>query len=264
MKKKTQRIILAIISCFFVIISMIDSRFLSAISMKLHPVVERLFDGAQHGCAEKREAFLHPNYEKDLHDPFYFRVCARLFCGSGEPWRTASARLFKGTYDADGIAGSALLVTALERWQRVRVLRRSWRARHLSSVARRGRLWFEFQPPWRGLPQARRVSSLRWIAALPTREEIARAYERGMEVIVVDHQLPQTLFRTRRSSFIRSCRVRRIRSKNLRPLAWRSKVASALYTLARERGVDVPEGLEKWLLDLVAIATVTDMVPLRW
>jgi single-stranded-DNA-specific exonuclease len=40
------------------------------------------------------------------------------------------------------------------------------------------------------------------------------------------------------------------------------KFASALIDEARKRGANFPEGYEKWFLDLVAIATVTDVMPL--
>src|SRR3989338_2370590 len=40
------------------------------------------------------------------------------------------------------------------------------------------------------------------------------------------------------------------------------KFASALIHEARDRGADIPEGYEKWFLDFVAIATVTDVMPI--
>jgi len=44
-------------------------------------------------------------------------------------------------------------------------------------------------------------------------------------------------------------------------VAW--KLACALLAHARKRGLDIPAGAEKWLLDLVSIATITDIVPLK-
>src|SRR5262249_15787280 len=40
------------------------------------------------------------------------------------------------------------------------------------------------------------------------------------------------------------------------------KFSCALIAEARKRGAQIPEGYEKWLLDLVAVATVTDVMPL--
>lgn len=97
-------------------------------------------------------------------------------------------------------------------------------------------------------------------------DEIAFANSLGMEVIVVDHhQQPKTLpaaYAFLNPAFPGSTYP----TKNLcsTGVAW--KVAQCLLRHVRY-GADMletplPDGWEKWLLDLVAVATVADMVPL--
>jgi single-stranded-DNA-specific exonuclease len=94
-------------------------------------------------------------------------------------------------------------------------------------------------------------------------EPIARANELGMEVIVTDHHLPQEKLP---DAFA-------ILNPNARPdetypfrslcgsgVAW--KLVCATLAVAPELREKVPEGWEKWLLDMVGLATIADMVPL--
>lgn len=230
--------------------------------MKLHPIVERLLEARGIDTPQKREEFLHPNYEKDLHDPFLFsrmhEVVERLWRAMEMGERT----VIHGDYDADGICGSAILVTAFQE-----VASRAGFTPFIDALQ-------TYLPSREGDGYGLSMNAVERFASNGVRliitvdcgiantDEIARAYEQGMEVIVVDHhQLPQTL--SDKALIIHPLVPGETYPFNkLAAVGVAFKVACALYTYARERGVEIPDGYEKWLLDLVAIATVTDMVPL--
>ncbi len=211
---------------------------------------------------EDAQSFFQPDWATGLHDPLQFRHLApaaeRIFLAIEKGERIT----VHGDYDADGVTGSTLLITTLRELER----RMTGRAVSDSLV--------DYYIPHRdaegyGLHRAT-VDTLNargtrliitvdcGIACVP---EIAAAREKGIDVIVVDHHqfgevlpdawlihpgLPQETYPF----------------KKLAAVGVAFKFASALLVRARERGIAVVEGWEKWLLDLVSIATVTDMVGL--
>lgn len=211
---------------------------------------------------EEAEAFLRPVWETGLHDPLQFRHLApaaeRIFTALANGERIT----VHGDYDADGVTGSTLLITVL------RELEHRSTGRSLDATC------VDFYIPHRdaegyGLHRAT-VDTLKergtkliitvdcGIACV---DEIAVARALGIEVIVVDHhQFGQTL----PDAWLihPGLPEETYPFKKLAAVGVAFKFASALLTKARERGTAPAEGWEKWLLDLVAIATVTDMVGL--
>lgn len=226
------------------------------------PITRQLLWNRGVQTAQAAQAFFAPNWESDLHDPLQFRhlepAANRLFSAL-----QANERItVHGDYDADGVTGSALLLTTL------REIERRLTGRSLPDSCT------DFYIPHRdaegyGLHE-RTVQLLheRGTKVIVTVDcgiacvaEIASARALGMDVIVVDHHqfgevlpeawlihpgLPQETYPF----------------KKLAAVGVAFKFACALLTRARERGVDIPTGWEKWLLDFVSIATVTDMVGL--
>jgi single-stranded-DNA-specific exonuclease len=92
-------------------------------------------------------------------------------------------------------------------------------------------------------------------------DEIALAKIDGMDTIVVDHHTFGEILPD--GHLIHpSLPEETYPFKSLAAVGVAYKFACALLKEARARGLDIKDGWEKWLLDLVAIATVTDMVPL--
>lgn len=224
-------------------------------SMDVHPIVLALL--AQRGITapEIVEAFLRPEWSKHVHDPYIFtdmqKVVERIFKAieSGE-----KVTIF-GDYDADGTCGTAILYTTFKRL---------------------GMQHVDYYIPHRqdegyGL----NTTAIDEIAdngttllvtvdlGISNVEEIAHANERGMEAIVIDHHefqeangeiiLPEAyaIVHTRVPGETYPC-------KHLSGAGTAFKVAQALLA----HSLEDHEGFEKWLLDLVAIATVADIVPL--
>jgi len=91
-------------------------------------------------------------------------------------------------------------------------------------------------------------------------DEVARAQELGIDVIVTDHHLPQAVIPPA-YAVVNSKRKEDTYHDNMlcgAGVAW--KLACGV--LKKER-YDIPEGWEKWLLDMVGLSTVADMVPLQ-
>jgi len=199
---------------------------------------------------EAASRFLSPMGE--LYDPFLFpemdRICAliRAAVASGKKI------CVHGDYDVDGITSTALLVTVLEEL-------RAAVSFHLPNRFREGY----------GIATA----TVEKIAAdgcellitvdcgISAREQLARATELGMESIVIDHHLPAE--EKIPAAMIISPLLCDYPFKELAGVGLAFKVAQGLLAGPGPTGRDdsLPPSLQK-LLDLVALGTIADCVPL--
>lgn len=209
------------------------------------------------------DLFFNPDYGVDLHDPFLFKDMPKAVQRIFKALEGDDVIMIHGDYDADGICGTAVLMTVLKEI--------CHRGGYTAFDENRVR-WYLPQREGDGYGmsanavQTFKDDGVNLIitvdCGIANVDEIAKAYDLGMEVIVVDHhQLPQTC--SDKAITIHPLAPGEVYPfKKLAAVGVAFKLGSGLYTHARTKGIEIPDGFEKWLLDLVSIATVTDMVPL--
>ncbi len=229
----------------------------------LHPVVLQLL--YNRGLKEKEEiaCFLSPDYERDVHPPEMFlqmkSAVERVFQAleTGEPIR------IHGDYDADGICGASVLYTTI----RELIRKYPGHAPNESLISvflpDRERDGYGFALMAAEAFAAEGVKLIITVdCGISNKASIDRARELGLDTIICDHHaLPDEL---PSSATLLHPLVpgETYPNKHLCGTGVAFKLAWGLLNEARKRGFEVPEGCEKWLLDLVAIATVTDVMPM--
>ncbi|MFH1078003.1 MAG: single-stranded-DNA-specific exonuclease RecJ [Patescibacteria group bacterium] len=225
---------------------------------QLHPIAVRLF--ANRGITDplEAEAFLHPDWETGTHDPFLFSRMREAVGRVLEAIAIGERIAVHGDYDADGVTGTAVVLSALRE-----VAMRSgkdpdlveWYIPHRNDEGYGLHHENVHQLKGHGVMLLLTVD-----CGIASVDEIAAARAHGIDVVVLDHHafgdiLPDAILvhprlpgETYPFGDLAAVGV-----------AW--KFAAALVVAAREQGIAVPDGWEKWMLDLVSIATVTDMVP---
>lgn len=225
----------------------------------LHPVATTLF--AHRGITELAgaEAFMNPDWETGIHDPFLFSrmddAVTRVFLAIGHGERIT----IHGDYDADGVTGSTVVITTL---------------REICAKLGKDPALIDFYIPHRDkegyglhrgtveLLKERGTSLIITVdCGIACVDEVALAKTAGIDTIVLDHHqfgesLPDGLLIHPRLP------GEPYPFEHLAAVGVSWKFSCAILSEARTRGLDIPDGWEKWLLDLVSIATVTDMVPL--
>ncbi|MDO8183560.1 MAG: single-stranded-DNA-specific exonuclease RecJ [bacterium] len=210
---------------------------------------------------EKRlmaERLVVPSYERDVHDPFLLRdmdkAVARILAAINHKEKI----LIFGDYDADGVPATALLATVLQ-WIghtnfSIYIPDRHNEAFGLSSDAIK-----KFSDE--------KVNLLITVdCGITDVEEVKLANDLGLEVMITDHHLVPTEASGMQSlpPALAVVNPKRLDcnypNKNLCGTGVAFKLAQALLKQGEFKNVN--EGREKWLLDLVAIATVADMVAL--
>lgn len=211
---------------------------------------------------EEAEAFLTPSWDDHTHDPTQFRhlipAMARVF----EALEKAERITVHGDYDADGITGSTVLITTLREIEKKLTGRDTKDSVVDYYIPHRDKEGYGIHMATIGTLKERGTKVLITVdCGISCVPEIALAREAGMDAIVVDHHqfgealpdgwlihpgLPEETYPF----------------KKLAAVGVAFKFATALMAEARRRGLQIPEGWEKWLLDLVSIATITDVVPL--
>ena len=211
---------------------------------------------ARRGVATKEEAehFLNPSYDEHLHDPLLMTDMSKAAKRLGAAIRSGERIAIWSDYDCDGIPGGVLLHDFLQK---------------------AGADFENYIPHRHDEGYGMNVSGIEALAKNGTRlivavdagitdfEPIKRAKELGMDVIITDHHLPGAALPD--AFAIVNPHARTDEAYPFRELcgagvAW--KLVCATLTVEPTLREKVPAGWEKWLLDMVGLATIADMVPL--
>lgn len=205
------------------------------------------------------DKFLAPEWDRDTYSPASFqnmkvavdKVFEALFAGA--------KIVIHGDYDADGVCGSTVLFTTLR------------------EICERMSLPFNvevFLPDREKDGYGVAMHTVERLGAegvkllitvdcgIANGLELGRANELGLDVVICDHHQMGEHYPDKAIVLHPLAPGENYINKSLCGTGVAFKLASGLLDEARARKADFPVGHEKWLLDLVAIATVTDVVPL--
>lgn len=202
------------------------------------------------------DAFLEPEYSRDAHDPFLFRDMRKAVERIATALRQPEKICVYGDYDADGVCASSVMTETLK---------------HLGAEPEVYIPFRETEGYGMNIPAVEELDSkgVKLIITVDCGttnvEEVARARQLGIDVIVTDHHDQPPVLPEAYAMINPELPAETYPYKHLAASGVAFKLATALLqhleygqALGRE---PLPTGWEKWLLDLVAISTVTDMVP---
>ncbi|MBI2623912.1 single-stranded-DNA-specific exonuclease RecJ [Candidatus Parcubacteria bacterium] len=196
------------------------------------------------------DEFFHPDYGEDLHDPFLLSGMARAIERISDAIGCGEKILVYGDYDADGVCASAILITVLRKCGadvEVYLPNRNSEGYGLT----RERI------------EACVAEGVGLIITIDTGitfgEEVALAEAAGVNVVICDHHLPPPVLPRAYAIVDPKLPGDGYPFKHLAAAGVAFKVVQAL--MARG-GFGLANGSEKLLLDLVAVATIADVMPL--
>lgn len=226
---------------------------------ELPPTVARLLYNRNLRAQEQIDEFLNPDYSADIHDPFLFNQMDKALKIIFEHIVADKNIVVHGDYDADGVCAAAILVNTLK----------NIGAKNVSVF----------------LPHREEDGyglNLETVKELKTQNidliitcdcgvsnvaEIKLAKELKMKVIITDHHSVPNEIPPADAIIHPKIPDERYPDKNLCGAGVAFKLAQGMLKKHKESKKTVIDGtrheaFEKWMLDLVAIATVGDMVPL--
>ncbi len=225
-------------------------------------ILDHLLNSRGVAPAEK-EAFLNPDYDKHVYDPFLMMDMEKAVIKIISAINNNEKIVIYGDFDADGIPASVVLHDFFKKI-----------AYHnfVNYIPHRHKEGFGFHlHVIEALAEENKADInhngmlvITVDCGITDVETVKRANELGIDVIITDHHLPD-------KELPPACAVvdpKRLDcaypDKMLCGAGVAFKIVQALisYDRSHENKFDIKEGWEKWLLDMVGIATLSDMVPL--
>ncbi|OIO19203.1 MAG: single-stranded-DNA-specific exonuclease RecJ [Candidatus Magasanikbacteria bacterium CG_4_9_14_0_2_um_filter_41_10] len=205
------------------------------------------------------DIFLGPDYSRDVHDPYLFQHMEKAVARINTAMTNNEHITVHGDYDADGVSGATILTTM-------------FRALGYENT--------DIYIPHRETEgYGLNMKTVEHLHALGTNliitcdcgisntPEVALANELGVDVIITDHHSIPEILPAAVAIIHPKIDGEPYPDKTLAGGAVAFKVLQAMFKKHAETHETLPSGeahasAEKWLLDMVAIATVADMVPL--
>jgi len=201
---------------------------------------------------EQIDEFLSPDYSRDIHDPFLFTQMKKAVDRLYQAKKTGETVIIYGDYDADGVCGSSILHKAFTK------IGLNFKT-YLPDREKEG--YGLNQPAIQEFAKQGIKLIVTVDCGISNTEEVALANSLGLEVIITDHHhVPEK--EPEAYAIIHPSWDKKYPFKNLCGGGVAFKLAQGLLRDLKS-GLTEKESssFEKWLLDLVAISTVADMVP---
>jgi single-stranded-DNA-specific exonuclease len=218
------------------------------------PVTRQLLFSRGIDTNEKAERFLKPDYDTQLHDPFLFTDMEKAVERILRAMRENEHIVIYTDYDCDGIPGGVILhdfFTAIGY------------ANFENYIPHRHHEGYGFNA--RTVPQFVERNAKLIITVdcgITDHEATTRAQEAGIDVIITDHHEPSETLPPA-YAIVNPKRDDAYPFKGICGSGVAYKLALATLRRGREQGtITLKEGMEKWWLDMVGLATIADMVPL--
>ena len=218
---------------------------------ELPELVGRLLLGRGIKDKESAARFLQPDYERDTHDPFLLCGMERAASRIVRAMQSGQRIVVFGDYDADGVCGAAVFsdffrAAGYENFS-VYIPDRNTEGYGLSQEA-----------VARFLQEGAKII-ITIDCGVTNTAEIAAAQKGGADVIVIDHHVVPPVWPDAYAILDPKHPEDRYPFPFLCGAGLAFKTVSAVLASAN---FGLVPGWERWLLDLVAIATVADMVPI--
>jgi single-stranded-DNA-specific exonuclease len=217
----------------------------------LSPLVVRLLEKRGITDPAAIDAFLRPDYDRHTHDPFLLKDADRASARVIQAIEAGEKIAIYSDYDCDGIPGAAMFYD---------LFRRIGYANFVTYIPHRHNEGFGVNE---GAIDELAALGVRLIVTIDCgisdKDAIAHAKSLGIDVIVTDHHEPPEELPPAYAVVDPKQADCAYPDKNLCGTGVGFKLIQAI--LAKNR-FGLKEGHEKWLLDLVGIATLSDMVPL--
>lgn len=203
---------------------------------------------------EEAERFLNPSYNLHLHDPFLLTDMHKASRRCADAILAKEKIVIWSDYDCDGIPGGVLLYDFLKKAE----------ADFENYIPHRHDEGYGMNVA--GIEKIAKTGVTLIVtvdSGITDIAPIARAKELGIDVIVTDHHLPGDVLPP--AYAIVNPHARETEAYPCRELCgsgvvW--KLVCAILTEEPSLREKIPLGWEKWLLDMVGLATIADMVPL--
>src|SRR3989339_16827 len=220
---------------------------------ELHPVAVQLLYNRGLKTQQQIDEFLNPDYSQDVHDPHLFKdmekACQRIYLAI----KDKELITVYGDYDADGVSASVILWSILK----------SLGARVDVYLPHREKEGYGLNK--KAVQQIATKSQviITCDCGISNIEEVALANSLGVDVIITDHHTIPEILPKALAIIHPQVKGEEYPFKYLAGGGVAFKLAQALLShqhndfSAKEKEVN-----EKWLLDMVALSTVADMVPL--
>ncbi|MFA5985898.1 MAG: single-stranded-DNA-specific exonuclease RecJ [Parcubacteria group bacterium] len=215
----------------------------------VHPIIDQLL--LQRGIITKElaGAFLTPNYDVDLHDPFLFRDMRRVIERVHKAITDGDMIGIFGDHDADGVSSAALLAEGLESLGATVSVYIPDKITEGHGITVSAIDQFIAQ-------NVRVVISVD--CGTSSHEAVTYAMEKGIDVIITDHHHAPDILPQAYAIINPQIKGETYPFRDLSGTAVAFKVVQALYTeYAPERHMQL-----KWYLDVVCVGTIADCVPL--
>jgi single-stranded-DNA-specific exonuclease len=203
---------------------------------------------------DEAEAFLSPSYDEHLHDPMLMVDMPKAAERLARAISSKEKITVWSDYDCDGIPGGVVLHDFLKKTG----------ADFTNYIPHRHNEGYGMNIP--GIEKLAQEGTKLVVTVdvgIVDTEAVERANELGMEVIITDHHLPSGNLPPAYAVIDPKARADETYPfKDLcgGGLAW--KLACATLAHGFEGREAIPEGWEKWLLDMAGLSTIADMVPL--